>query len=300
MLEKLSLRNFQTHVRFDVELSPSINVFVGESDAGKSSILRALKWVCTGQAPRSPITTWGKDETKVRLKVDGRIVSRTKGKKRNIYKLDGKKFAAVGQGNVPSEIAALLNVGEQNFAGQHASHYFLADTPGEVARQLNSIVNLGLIDASLAEAARQVGQAKGEREAVRGRLEQAEARAEELKWTEDANRDLTGLEQLYSKLEQLCQDRVGIAEAIKDGKRAEEAAGAAQQGSQAKQSALQRLEGVAKYHASLVDHRNAIQAILDDMSCKASQEREQRAKAAGLEATMGTVCPTCLRPMPGR
>ena len=149
MLEQLQLRNFQTHERLDVDLSAPIVVLVGNSDSGKSSILRALKWICTGQAPRSPITTWGKDETKARLKVDGRTISRTKGKKRNIYKLDGKKFAAVGQSNVPFEIATLLNVGEQNFAGQHSSHYFLADTPGEVARQLNSIVNLGLSTPAL-------------------------------------------------------------------------------------------------------------------------------------------------------
>lgn len=44
--KKLEIRNFESHKHTVINFDPGINVFIGDSDSGKSSILRALSWLC--------------------------------------------------------------------------------------------------------------------------------------------------------------------------------------------------------------------------------------------------------------
>ncbi len=45
-LVSLQLVNFQVHTGLIIDFSPGITTIVGPTDHGKSSILRALRWVC--------------------------------------------------------------------------------------------------------------------------------------------------------------------------------------------------------------------------------------------------------------
>ena len=47
-INKLSLTNFRNHKRTEVTLD-RINFFVGQNNAGKSSILAAIEWALTGR-----------------------------------------------------------------------------------------------------------------------------------------------------------------------------------------------------------------------------------------------------------
>ena len=41
----LHLINFQSHLNTVIELHPGLNILVGESDQGKTAIIRALRWL---------------------------------------------------------------------------------------------------------------------------------------------------------------------------------------------------------------------------------------------------------------
>ena len=45
MIDKIKIQNYQSHENTELELSPGINVIIGETDRGKTSILRALNWM---------------------------------------------------------------------------------------------------------------------------------------------------------------------------------------------------------------------------------------------------------------
>ena len=301
MLTRLQLENFQVHEELDLDLNAPIVSVTGASDSGKSSILRALRWLCTGQAPRSPMASWGTDEVAATLTVDGKRVERRKGKTENVYRLNGKEFAAVGKSDVPDEVAQLLNVGQENFQGQHQSHFWLADTPGEVSRHLNGIVNLGLIDDALAAVASELRDAKHAEASAGERLEQAEGRVAELAWVEEANKVLQGLERTNEVIQAKRQEALELAQLVKVGRNAEEAAWTAQAQTSRKETAIKRLSGMAERHAELSTESTGIGELLCDIRLKEKQAATARAAAKRLEAELVAkvkVCPICRRPMP--
>lgn len=49
MIKKLLIKNFKSIKNTLIELNPKINIFVGENDSGKSTILEALSIITTGR-----------------------------------------------------------------------------------------------------------------------------------------------------------------------------------------------------------------------------------------------------------
>lgn len=184
MIERIDLKNFQCHEERSVRLGPGLNVFLGPTDAGKSAFLRALRWAFLNLPAGSEFVRHGTDKAGVRVKVDGRIIARVKGKTVNEYKLDGGSYKNLGQGGVPEPIRVLVNVGPENFQGQFDPTFWLGLSPGQVAKELNRIVNLDVMDESLADLSSRHRKAVTVREATESRLKEAETEAESLEWVE--------------------------------------------------------------------------------------------------------------------
>jgi predicted ATP-dependent endonuclease of OLD family len=194
MIEAIRLRNFQCHDRLEIRLD-QITTIVGSSDVGKSAIVRALGLALFNRPSGDAFIKHGTEFTSVQVKVDGRVVTRKKGK-RNLYKLDDKEFVAFGAGAVPEEIANLLNVNPVNFQEQLDPHFWLTDTPGQVSRNLNQIVNLESIDQTLAAIASELRKGRAVVEVTQSRLAEAKARRKSLKWVKEFDAELTELEGL--------------------------------------------------------------------------------------------------------
>lgn len=192
-LEALRLMNFQRHERLVVQFDPKVTTIVGASDRGKSSIIRALQWIFFNDAP-SDMLRHGAPFVEVGLKVDGHMLKRRKGKK-NTYTLDGKEFAAIGRA-VPEEVAKLLSLGELNVQGQHDRPFWFGLGRGDVSRQLNAIVDLGVIDDMLAACARKVMQIKAELQVHRDAIAEQKPVVEELAWLPPADMQLEQVEKL--------------------------------------------------------------------------------------------------------
>lgn len=80
MIKQLNIQNFQSHVDTTLEFSDGCNIIVGNSDSGKTAIIRALRWLVfhkpTGDEMRSH---WG-GKTKVELFIDDAHVVKSKDK----------------------------------------------------------------------------------------------------------------------------------------------------------------------------------------------------------------------------
>jgi len=45
MINSLTIQNFQSHKNTTLEFDNGINIIIGQSDSGKTAIIRALNWV---------------------------------------------------------------------------------------------------------------------------------------------------------------------------------------------------------------------------------------------------------------
>lgn len=147
MLESLKIRNIESHRNTIMKFHKGVNVIVGETDAGKSAIIRVLKWIIKNRPSGDEFISTGKKNCFSKLRIDGTSITRGKGKE-NFYKLGDKKYQAFGQ-SVPDDISELLNIADTNIEHQLDPHFLLSDSPAEVARYFNKIVKLDVIDRSL-------------------------------------------------------------------------------------------------------------------------------------------------------
>lgn len=147
MLNNLLIKNFQSHENTVLKFHEGVNVIVGETDSGKSAIVRALRLLINNRPSGDEFVSTGKKDCLIKAKVDDSIVRRKKGQE-NIYQIGKKKYKAFGQ-SVPEEVSELLNISDVNMQNQLDSPFLLSESSAEVARYFNKIVKLDVIDRSL-------------------------------------------------------------------------------------------------------------------------------------------------------
>jgi DNA repair ATPase RecN len=211
MLEKLQIRNYGANAKVQIEFDPQVTTIIGKSFTGKSWILRALRWVCMNKPPGTSFINWGADRANVRLFVDNKKITRTRSKSVNRYKKTEpdyggeicKRYTAFGNG-VPPAISKVVNVSDINFQGvnelgQHEPPFWFCQTAGEVSRQLNSIVNLEIIDATLSALASKIRTANERIKVTEERFDKALEDKNALAYVKEMNDDLRRIEKVEVK-----------------------------------------------------------------------------------------------------
>lgn len=154
MIRKVAIQNFQIHKETELEFKEGMNVIAGSSDNGKSSIIRAIRWVLMNRPTGFAFHTHGaKDDTAVCIVFgDNECVTRRKGEKNTGgYHYRQDTFAAL-RTDVPPEIQRVLNLSDINIQSQHDPYFLLQDSPGEVAKKLNVVAGLGIIGDTIKKA----------------------------------------------------------------------------------------------------------------------------------------------------
>ncbi len=149
MIRSLTLTNFESHEDSLFRFHPGVNAIIGESDAGKSAVVRSLLWCLQNGIPGSGFCRHGTKTTEATVVLkEGTTITRTrKGKTGNLYQLDDVEFAAF-RDKVPEEIANAVNMDSLNYQLQFDPHFLLTESAGQVSRILNKAVNLDVIDRS--------------------------------------------------------------------------------------------------------------------------------------------------------
>ena len=290
---KLTLINFQKHEHETFDLSSPIVSFSGRTNAGKSSVLRALRWLCLNQ-PRGDAWAlrWGAKEVKVILEIDGHTITRSSGQA-NLYNLDGKDFKAFGA-DVPDPIAKILNVDEINFSNQMDSPFWFSLTPGECAKELNRIVRLDKIDETLAAIASTLRRCRSENEVGEKRLAEAREKRDGLAWVEECNTDWEMVEAKYDELVEIASKRLRIARIVEDGGKVKEEAGNA---AEAILDALQAVS-VADEYVDLVAQREGLGDLVEKVETEGRTLCQVKQKHTEVSQKLEKVkkCPTCGNP----
>jgi len=177
VISRVTIENFQSHKFTVIRFCEGVNVITGRSDSGKSSVLRALCWVFwnrpVGFAFRSHFAK-PTEPTRVRVEfTDGSFVERVRGGRENKYIVNGVELEAVGS-QVPEEILRVHRLEEFNVQSQFENYFLLQDSPGEVARKLNHIVGLDIIDDLVRKANSFVNSLRLQVSECEGRIEALE------------------------------------------------------------------------------------------------------------------------------
>ena len=196
MIHSITLNNYMSHASSTFELHPGMNAIIGESRAGKSTVIRALDLTRKNAIPVRHISHWARkrnkkgdmvisDRMSISITSDKGTVERFRDAKENGYTVNGKKLVAVGT-DVPGEVAEVLNLTDVNFALQHDPHFFLSWTPGAISRYLNDICGMEVIDRATAIAIRLRNSTRAEVDKAATDAETHAKAAESLEWVERA------------------------------------------------------------------------------------------------------------------
>lgn len=155
MLQSIEIENFQSHIDSTLELHPNVNLIVGESDNGKSAILRAIYWCAMNQPSGNNFINWNnkKNIASVTLINDHHTIIRSMGKSINAYFIDDFDDELTGFGrSVPEVINQALRLNELNFQRQKDVFFLFDKSAPEVGRYLNTVIDLDIIDSSLSHS----------------------------------------------------------------------------------------------------------------------------------------------------
>uniref|UniRef100_A0A6M3M0C8 Putative ATPase domain containing protein n=1 Tax=viral metagenome TaxID=1070528 RepID=A0A6M3M0C8_9ZZZZ len=207
MINSLEIKNFQSHKNTKIDFCPGLNVIAGASDSGKSSILRAIGWLIKNRPSGDAIRNWDckkNDPVTVTISLEDNNKEETITKERigSTSKYVSSKFGAldvIGR-DVPEEVTRLLNLSEPSFQTQHDAYFLLNDSPGSIAKTLNDLVGLSIIDTIFKNINSQALASKRRVEESQNSVKSLQIEIDKLQYLDSLDKELTEAGQLLETL----------------------------------------------------------------------------------------------------
>lgn len=202
-INKIIIQNIQSHPFSTLRLSPGLNVIRGQSDSGKSVIIRALKWLITNRASKR-IRRKGIDSDLISVVevTDGETtVSRARSDSFNGYyvKSEGAEpveFNPVGK-DIPDLVSRTLNLTEVNIQEQKDTFFLLDESAGNVAKTLNKVSGLSDIDNTIQSVNSKIKSMAAEIRGINGNITTVKTKLEETKWSLSAEKELEIVKEIH-------------------------------------------------------------------------------------------------------
>lgn len=304
-LTRLRIRNFQCHAKLQIDFDEHVTSIVGTSDSGKSAVMRALRWVFLNEPNGTAFMRTGTDKVFVEVVVnnggDDATVRRTRSKKLNRYQLEDQNFDALG-GKVPEVVSGLFDVDrELNFQFQHDPPFWFTESAGQVARKLNAVVDLDVIDKTIDRVNSKVREFSREVTGALARSDEAAQSLSDLEWAPQMHRDAEGLLGLVCEMETLTHQRLDLRRLLlelqttrKTLKRCGELRSRAEKLTQD----MENVGVLAKRLAELRKSASELSELIAQTGEKQAWLREKKTEVVGLKRRLSEfeVCPECGRP----
>ncbi len=203
MINSLTGKFFETHIDTHIEFGPGVNVIIGESDEGKSGIIRQLKWNAEnrpqGDYYRNDQLDPKKKEDKLKLTEvsvdykDSGIITRARDGFSggvNHYQIDDGEPLRALRTDVPDEVKDVSKMKAVNIQTQHPTeqYFLLADKPGQVAKEFNKVAGLTIMDKAIKDINSQVRTCNTEIKVAKEEIETKQKEIEETTWVDDAEK----------------------------------------------------------------------------------------------------------------
>lgn len=202
MFKTLKIKNIQSHVNTIVKFSPGFNVITGFTDAGKSVIARAITWLYKNQPSAVTLKNWyskKNDNMEASLVVENKkkdvCITKTREGDTSSYSVDNQNFDVVNR-DVPTEVSDALNISDLNVLTQHDAYSLLKMSPGKLAKALNDLAGLSILDSAFKKLNSDVNALKDRKLIVSQSIVSLNNNIKELDYVKTANESITRAEEL--------------------------------------------------------------------------------------------------------
>ena len=197
MIKSIKIKGLLVHKNTSLIFHPGVNVIVGPSGSGKTSLIRAIRLLAFNKPSGNNLIRKGAKKLYVAIKVKGHLIERIKGRGVNQYILDGEKWTNPGT-SVPAPVSRVLKLNDINIKNQFDQQYILSETPGQVAKRINQLVNLDKIDRVLEYISKRLRSKGRQLNVIEDRIKVVEADLDGLQWAKQAKIDIEKIERLYN------------------------------------------------------------------------------------------------------
>lgn len=207
MIKKLRLKFFQSWKDVELIFKEGLNIIIGSSNSGKSSLLRAIYWAIENRPSGNSFVNHSQlkngnivGEVFVEIETEKGNIKRIKSKNFNGYYLNDKKFEAVGL-DIPEDVNKFFNFSEVNIQKQLDSPFLLSESGGEIAKFFNKILKLDTIDLAL----KKIDEVKRENNRQLNnkteQLKQIDSQLQKLNWLDEYKIKLDKLDNIKNKID---------------------------------------------------------------------------------------------------
>lgn len=164
-IKKIDLINFQSHKFTSLDFADGLNVIVGPSDNGKTSILRAIRWVFFNEPQGLGMLRNNEDFVSVRIYFNNDYsVERKRSKKENLYIIYNEKTGEVQEFNslrtgLPPEVSNVMKIKKItldkasdinfNIQFQHDGPFMFSYTATQKSALIGKMYNLDVVDKAI-------------------------------------------------------------------------------------------------------------------------------------------------------
>lgn len=220
MIKKIILKNFEAHQDSEIEFSDGLNIIVGPSNQGKSSIIRALALVVANRFDKQSVRT-GCDFCSVTVETEKGWIKAERGESVNRWTVckngqEQKIYHSIGT-DTPPETLEILGMEEKsrgdlkelpNIMFQLEKHYMLSEIDGKkatsniIARMMDEAIGIGGMEELIKDMANDFQSFKKELNSFLSEISEEKGKIMEESIFKEKEDSVKRTKELYIKLEE--------------------------------------------------------------------------------------------------
>lgn len=191
MIKSLCLKNFQGYKKAKIKFAETgLNVIIGDNDCGKSSIARAIEYLGTNRPTRNNFISDFKNN--LTMEIEGEFsdgtVTRIKSQSKNQYRLNDEEPFKALRAEVPEEIKDITRLEDVNIQSQDNPYFLLSMKPGQVAKEINKVADLEIMDKLNTNIKKELSSAKTDIAFWKDKHTEGMEEVHALRWTKEARK----------------------------------------------------------------------------------------------------------------
>ncbi|MFR4554400.1 MAG: AAA family ATPase, partial [Peptoniphilus sp.] len=230
-IKNVELTNFQSHNHTEIEFDRGLNVILGNSDAGKTAILRAIKWALFNEPKGDYFIRQGERDVSVKVTFsNGVVVERSRTPSKNSYYLidaEGQEMRFEGFGlDVPKEITDAIQMYKVsldnsnnkvilNIAEQLDGPFLLNDQASMRASAIGRLIGVNYVDDALRTVVRDNKRINQEIDNLRSSKDDIKEQLKEFDYIKDYKDKFQKLSHIRDKIMELDQ-RLNLVSSLKE------------------------------------------------------------------------------------
>jgi DNA repair exonuclease SbcCD ATPase subunit len=229
-IKAVRLENFQSHLDTYVEFSDGLNVIVGQSDSGKTAILRGMRWALYNQPRGSDFVRVSADFVRVTITFeDETVITRERTSSKNRYTIRKKgeeELVLEGFGtHVPNEVMEAhgmshLKIDQDNDLMIHLSQqldgpFLLEQTSSIRAKTLGRISGAHFLDMAIRDTTKDLSQLNLRMKQEQAEIEKLEEELQPYSHLDNLKSQLLNSELRIEKVKSMLETRKKLVEVKK-------------------------------------------------------------------------------------